>query len=219
MVTRTVARTPNYVDETGDWEGLFLGYRYRSVGTIMMPSPRGVTMRSAAWYQAGANAKCGAQASARPVLAALALAILSATACRSPTGVPEQETLDGARYTSYPSLSSDTPFVLIYSVVVKNVSRHTQFFTSGACPVGMRAYRSADRLGAPVYDAEPGFACIAVGVEWRLPPDSSATFGGSVSAADLRAAEVPAGHYWFASVLKLNGGVIELAAGDATFSP
>jgi hypothetical protein len=149
----------------------------------------------------------------------LALAIVSATGCGNPTGVESRETIGGVRYTSEPSLVSETPFLLTDAIVIKNVSRHSKFLSSGECPVGMRAYRSADRSGAPVYDVEPGVDCIDVLVGRWLAPDSSITFGESVAAADLRAAGVQGGHYWFASVLAMNGHVIELAAGDATFSP
>jgi hypothetical protein len=177
-------------------------------------------MSTAAAYKAiGANGKSGGQAHVRRVHAALALAIVSATACGNPTGVVPRETVGGLRYTSEPSLVSETPLLLIDHIVIKNVSRHTQFLSSGVCPTGMRAYRSADRRGAPVYDAEPGVDCIDLLVKVRLASDSSVTFGASVSAADLRAAGVPGGHYWFASVLNMNGGVIELAASDASFSP
>lgn len=176
-------------------------------------------MAAAAGYKAiGANGKNNGQVRAGPVFFGLALAILTAVGCGNPTGVPERETVSGVRYTSTPSLSGDTPFVLIDSVVVKNISGHTKSFSSGVCPMSIRAYRSADRSGGPVYDQGPPYPCIAPVVEWQLAPDSSTIFVESVSAARLRAAGVPPGHYWFAAVLSLNGGVIELAAGDASFS-
>jgi hypothetical protein len=171
-----------------------------------------------AYMAIGAIGKYGGQARLRPVFAALALAIAGATAC-NPTGVVSHETIGSLRYTSEPSLVSETPLLLIDHIVIKNVGRHTQFLSSGVCPTGMRAYRTADRRGAPVYDEIPGADCISLAVAVPLAPDSSMTFGAAVSAAQLQTAGVPAGHYWFAGVIDMNGGVIELAAGDATFSP
>lgn len=153
------------------------------------------------------------------VSAGLAFAIASTTACIDPTGVTDRVTTDGLRYTSAPSLVSATPLVLLDSIVVTNVSPHTIFFSYGACVVSMRAYQSADRSGTPVYNQAAHQACLDFLEGMQLAPGGSITFEGSLSAAGLQAAGVPPGHYWFASVLLVNGGKVELAAGDANVSP
>jgi hypothetical protein len=150
--------------------------------------------------------------------ASLAFAIVSVTACGNPTGVTERVTTAGVRYTSEPSVVTETPLVLVDTVVLTNVSQHSASVTYSGCVVLMRAYRSADRSGAPVYDQANEEACLAYVARLGLAPGASATFVGSLSGAGLQAAGVPPGHYWFASVVLVNDTKIELAAGDANFS-
>lgn len=151
--------------------------------------------------------------------AGLPFAIVSTTACGNPTGVTDRVTTDGIRYTSEPSQVSETPLLLVDTVLVTNVSQHATSITYGGCVVSMRAYRSADRSGAPVYDQAARQACLDILNRELLAPGGSTTFVGSVSAAGLKAAGVPPGHYWFASVVLVNDATTELAAGDANFSP
>ena len=149
----------------------------------------------------------------------LAFAILSTAACGNPAGVIERVAVDGVRYTSEPFLVSATPLLLVDSIVLTNVSQHTANITYGGCVVSMRAYRSSDRSGAPVYDQASYEACLDILSRSLLAPGDSLTFVGSISAGGLHAAGVPPGHYWFASVVLVNGATTELAAGDANFSP
>ena len=149
------------------------------------------------------------------VSAGLAFAIGTTTACLGPTGPTDRVTADGLRYTSAPSELSATPLVLLDSIVITNVSRHTISFSYGGCVVSMRAYRSADRSGTPVYNQAAHQACLANLNGIDLAPGAGISFVGSLSAAGMQAAGVPPGHYWFTSVLLVNDEKIELAAGDA----
>ncbi len=125
-------------------------------------------------------------------------------------------TVNGIRYSSIAITVAPSPLVLADSVSLLNITSAPDSILVGGCAVLMRAYQSPDRAGSPVYDHVGSKTCPLADVVVRLDPGATARFAGQISAAELQNAGVSPGHYWFTAVVRLNGNVIELTAGDGT---
>ena len=127
-----------------------------------------------------------------------------------------QGTAVGGSYTAETRIAETAPVTMYTTVRVENTSSGRQEVTfPDGCVVLLRAYRGPARMGAPAWDQERGVACTMQLVELSLAPGESREFQTSVRADRILGDSLPAGRYYFTAVLRPDGRVVEVPAGEA----
>jgi len=153
--------------------------------------------------------------------------LLAALAACGPTGSPggggqpnpddelRRGTVEGVTYTAETRIAETAPPTVYATARVENTSSSRQDITfPDGCVVLLRAYRDAARAGAPAWDQQRDAMCTMQLVELSLAPGESREFLASARADQILGDSLPAGRYYFTAVLRPNGRVVEVPAGE-----
>ena len=137
-----------------------------------------------------------------------------------PAARPQQQmTVEGVTYTAEVRIAETAPPTVYATARVENRSSSRQDITfPDGCVVLLRAYRDAARTGAPAWDQQQGAICTMQLVVLDLAPGESREFQASVRADEILGDSLPAGRYYFTALLRPNGRVVEVSAGEAELS-
>ena len=134
-----------------------------------------------------------------------------------PTDLPQSSsTVNAVEYQAVTHLLESFPPQVQTEVTARNTAPDTDdiAFPDG-CVVLLRAYDNPERSGAPVWDAARVFGCTMAIVEADIPAGESETFRTIVGAEVILGDSLPDADYYFAAVLRPNGTVVEVTAGEA----
>lgn len=134
-----------------------------------------------------------------------------------PGGMAQRQvTVEGVMYTAETRIAETAPPTVYATARAENTSSSRQEVTfPDGCVVLLRAYRDAARTGAPAWDQQQGVMCTMQLVELSLAPGESREFLASARADQILGDSLPAGRYYFTAVLRPNGRVVEVPAGEA----
>jgi hypothetical protein len=153
-------------------------------------------------------------------LMSLGIAALIAAGCPAPElpipiGSPQTTVVNDITYRVEPFSELTVPVTVGATAAVSNRTerRRTVTFPDG-CVVLLRAYRDADRSGAPAWDQRRAVMCTQAIVQARLDPDDSVEYSARATAREILGDSLPGGRYYFTAYLRPDGRVVELPAGQ-----
>jgi hypothetical protein len=134
-----------------------------------------------------------------------------------PGGLPSPvRVVDGLTYRAETHVMADRPTQLHVQATVTNTAtseRRVEF--PDGCVVLLRAYRNAERSGAPSWDQRNAVACTMAIQVARIAPGRSESFETTASAPEILGDSLPAGRYYFTAYFRPAGQEVEVLAGDA----
>jgi hypothetical protein len=135
------------------------------------------------------------------------------TAFSPETGAGARTTVNGVTYDAQTEqLAGDT--LRTRMTLSNECAAPVELEMPGGCPVLVRAYAAAARTGDAAWDQGAAIMCTMELRLVRLAPGASETLHSPpFTAADLRAAGVPAGRYYLTGVTSVNQQRVELSAG------
>ncbi len=156
-----------------------------------------------------------------PTLTICAMALLAACSSNeTATNIDRtlmDQTLGGVVYQADTRIMESFPVQLRSIVTVENrTSDEVTITLPDGCAVLLRAYRTADRTGDPAWDESRAVACTMALQEIVLAPGAAKELTGStISAAHILGDSLPAGRYYLTAVVRPNGQLVEMEAGEA----
>ena len=136
----------------------------------------------------------------------------------------------GLEFHASSSVEGVAPASLVTGVTITNRNAAPVDLQFGACALKLRAYRSPDKSGKPVWYSElAGLPfikhaqqmCILMLYHRTLAPGQSIgapTFGSKIPTYEILADSLPEGRYYFTAQLELNNQLFTFDAGSAVIS-
>lgn len=135
-------------------------------------------------------------------------------------GAAQARVVDGIAYRAETRVMESHPVQLHTTATVTNTTQQAREieFPDG-CTVLIRAYRTAERSGAPAWDQQRVAVCTMAIQIVRLAPGESREFGMHAGAAEILGDSLPAGRYYLTALLRPDGDRVEVPAGEAELAP
>ncbi|MDP2952062.1 MAG: hypothetical protein Q8O76_01935 [Chloroflexota bacterium] len=146
-----------------------------------------------------------------------------------PTAPRETAELNGVTYRAEMRMQKAiptadvSPVMLRATVIIANTNDRSVEVPLEGCAVSLRLYEEPSRTATPVWTSEGyrermGGRCMQDPYAVALRPGESYEVGDAIDAGLVLNDSVPPGRYYFAIIIKLSGGPLELAAGEGELS-